>query len=420
MDMGNPGLTQRQNRTARLRSIWFWWLAGLLLSYPILAQQRQRVDVASALSEGNAAMRRGDFQTAISKFEIVTHAMPQFAEGQLNLGIAEEQAGDYPRALKAFSQALKLKPSLPGANLFSGIIEYRLNNFPAAEAAFQRETHIAPRNAKAWMWLGVAELAEDHPEEAVRALDAAYKLNPQDPDVLYHRGRAYLLVSKACYSEMYKLAPHSWRVHDVLGQSDAEAYRTENAIQDFEQAIQAAPSEPGLHEELGDQEWIAGKFDDAAKAYKAELSIDPNATNARYKLGSLLVTLHKAEEGLPLLQTALRTDPTLKDAYYYLGMGEAQIGQDEKAILDLKTAISTAPHSGRAEASYYQLSRIYRREHRTEETADALKNFLALRAANAQHPSAEVTAKPRRRSDLPMSTKYPENGEPLPATPKNP
>ncbi len=63
------------------------------------------------------------------------------------------------------------------------------------------------------MWLGVVNLARDHPEEAVEALDKADKLKPGDPDILYHRGRARLLVSKDSYAEMFKVDPQSWRVH---------------------------------------------------------------------------------------------------------------------------------------------------------------------------------------------------------------
>src|SRR6267154_2670435 len=173
------------------------------------------------------AMQAGRLDEASEGFGAVVIASPTFAEAHFNLGLVREEQGKNSEAIASFQKALHLKPRLRGANLFLGIAEYRLNNLDRAIAAFQKETAISPTDANAWMWLGVAQLAKEQPEEAAASLDRAAKLSPENVDVLYHRGRAHLLVSKNSYEQLFKNDPNSWRVHQVLAQANAEADRHE-------------------------------------------------------------------------------------------------------------------------------------------------------------------------------------------------
>ena len=77
--------------------------------------------------------------------------------------------------------------------------------FKDAEASFLRETRIDPQNPKVFMWLGVCRLAQDDAQGAVAPLDKAHALDPRDVDILYHRGRAYMLVANASYAEMFNV-----------------------------------------------------------------------------------------------------------------------------------------------------------------------------------------------------------------------
>ena len=154
------------------------------------------------------------------------------------------------RAIASFQKAVALKPRLHGANLFLGIAYFRLNRLDKALAAIQKECASYSKDAPAWMWLGVVRLAHGKPEEAAEALDKAAKLAPDDMDILYHRGRAHLQVSKNSYGRMFKVDSHSWRVHQVLAQANAEADRHTDAVAEYLAAIKLAPSQPGLHEPI--------------------------------------------------------------------------------------------------------------------------------------------------------------------------
>src|ERR1700733_1615372 len=187
-------------------------------------------DAKARFEQGNNALRKGNATDAVRDFQEFLRLQPNSAEGYFNLGLALQSAGQLNDSLVALRKAVSLQPSLHGVRLFTGIVNYKLNHLSAAHDELVSETRLEPKNAAGWMWLGVVELAQEHAEAAAAALDKAVALDPTNPDILYHRGRAHLLISKESYSAMFKLSPDSSRVYEVLGQSDAEPYPTDGAI----------------------------------------------------------------------------------------------------------------------------------------------------------------------------------------------
>ena len=373
-------------------------VAGVRLNAQATADDAAR----QAMQQGGAAMAAGNFSGAIAAYQSVTERMPKFAEGYFNLGLALEQADQLDDAHAALEKAIELKPTLRGANLFLGIVEYRQNQFKEAETRLTRETEIDPHSAKAFMWLGVCRLAENDAPGAIAALDKAYALDPKDEDILYHRGRAYMLVANASYDAMFKLDHDSVRVHQVLAEAYAQSYRNQESADEFELAVKMAPHQPGLHEELADQYWVVGKMDRAEADYREELAIDPYATTAKYKLGSLLVLNQNSAEGVKLLRDALHADPKLSDAHYYLGTGLMATDERQQAIREFQLAIAADPKNDRAMLAYYKLAKLYRGMSDQADEESAMQNFLRMRAEEKQRQDTHSAQVARSRSELPV------------------
>jgi tetratricopeptide (TPR) repeat protein len=362
----------------------------------------------SPFEQGNTAMRRGDAAEAVRDFQQFLQLQPGSAEGHFNLGLALQSAGQLEESLTELRKASSLQPGLHGVRMFTGIVNYKLNHLSAAHDELVRETRLESRNAAGWMWLGVVELAQNHAEAAATALDKAAALDPGNLDILYHRGRAHLLISKESYSAMFKLSPESWRVHEVLGQADAEAYREDDAISEFRLAIRAAPREPGLNEELGDACWTMGKLQEADDAYAEEIKIDAANAVALYKLGSLRVTRDDAAGGVPLLERALALDPAIGDAHYYLGKADAALGKDDLAIEQFRLATNPEGTEELRIMSWYQLATLYRNLHRTQEAGEALAVFRQMKAARDRRQESKFQEQGRRRDQLPRQETIPD------------
>jgi len=335
--------------------------------------------------QATEAMRAGRLDEAADGFAAVIASSSAFAEAHFNLGLVREEQGRNADAVACLQRALQLKPRLRGANLFLGIAEYRLNHLDRAIGAFRKEAALAPSDANAWMWLGVAQLAKEQPEDAAVSLDRAAKLDSGNVDILYHRGRAHLLVSKNSYEQMFKTDPNSWRVHQVLAQANAEADRHDEAIAEYRAAIDLAPRQPGLHEELGTEYWKAGKLEPAETELQHELELDPNNVLARYKLGTLEAERGEGAKSKEHIEAALRQNPSIKNSAYYLGRAEMELGNNAAAAEAFNREVS-APDSDpdTVQQAWYQLGIVYRRLHRTEDAQKAFAMFQKLKDESAQ------------------------------------
>lgn len=377
-----------QDPSARRVNAAFWRCAGYaLLTVALLASpafsQAPSPEVGARFAQATQAMRNGNLEEADAGFAAVVKLAPGFAEAQFNLGLVRQQEGRNEEAIQSFQKALTLQPKLRGANLFLGITEFQLNHLDKAAAAVQKETTAYPKDANAWMWLGVVRLAQDRAEDAAEALDRAYKLSPGDQDILYHRGRAHLLVSKDSYAEMFKVDPQSWRVHRVLAQANAEADRHLDAITEYELAIKLAPNQPGLHEELGSEYRNANKIPEAEAAFKRELEIDPNNVLAKYKLGAIAVEQGNGAKGKKLMEEAQREKPGLVHMDYNLGRAEMLLGNDAAAAAHFEQTVKTDTTPEVVEQAWYQLGTIYRRQRRMDEARSAMATYQKLKDADA-------------------------------------
>jgi tetratricopeptide (TPR) repeat protein len=368
----------------------------LVLSGPV-SLFSQSSGFEKAFNQGAQAMRAGDWNGAVGAFTRATEIQPGSAEAQFNLGLARLQQGQSQEAIPAFNHAIELSPKLKGAHLFLGVARYRLNDYAAAIAALRKETQIDVGNAKALMWLGVAQLAAGEAEAAAASLDKAAKLDPSDVDILYHRGRAHMLVSKESYEQMYKADPNSWRVHQALAQSFVEADRLDDAVHECQNALNLRPLEPGLHEELADIYWSQNQLEKAEAAFQEELKIDPESVSSMYKLAVVSLERSKPEVTVSLLSQVLQKSPGYRDAHYQKGRAEAQLDQVNQAIGDFKAQVAIGdradPESLRQ--SYYQLAQLYRRAQQPDESKAALEAFLRLKqkddAAQAQKLQDKVS-----------------------------
>lgn len=361
--------------------------AGLFLLVASVAEaQAPQVppEIVEKFRMASEAMRGGNIDAAGEGFAAIVKESPNFAEGYLNLGLVREEQGRHGDAIANFQKALRLKPGLRGANLFMGIAEYRSNQLDAALTALRKEAAITPKDANAWMWLGIVALEKGDGGEAASALDKAAKLAPDNVDILYHRGRAHLFVSKDSYARMFQADPKSWRVRQILAEANADADRHVDAIAEYEAAIQLAPREPRLHEELGTEYRSIGKMQEAEESFRKELEIDPDNVVAQYKLGVLLTEKGNAAQGKQMIQEALKLRPGLRHADYNLGRAEMLLGNDQAAVEDFERAIKADSDQDVLEQAWYQLGTVLRRMHRTQEAQQAFAMFQKFKDAELE------------------------------------
>lgn len=355
----------------------------------------------SLFLQGTEEMRLAHYEAASANFEKCISLQPDFGQTYFNLGLIRFQQNRFDDAVPLFTRSLRLKPDLRGADLFLGIADYRLDKYADAVAALTKAAKLEPSNPQTLMWLGMAELAADDPRSAAAHLQQAQALKPGDVDILYHLGRAYMQLSKNTYERMYQADPKSWRVHEVLAESFKDADRFDDAIKESRLALDIKPDEPGLHQLLGEIYWEQNNLEKAEAEFEIELKIDPENYTAMYKLASIDVERSKPEMAADLLRQVLREHPESREARYQLGRAEAQLGDTTDAIQDL-ARVTKDPGPIESETlrqTYYQLSQLYRRAQRPEESRLALNEFARLKQEADTEQARKLQDKLKRSTE---------------------
>jgi len=159
------------------------WLV-LLVWIAVLAASGCRPAGPQALSEGERLMRAGKYAEAAEQFEIATQHFPKAAQVWNHLGLAYHGAGAADNARKAYLTALKLDRDLAAARYNLGTLYLEQNQPAGAVAELTSYIIQRPGSTNGLIKLGCAQIAAHQWADAGRNLAAAYKLAPDDPEVL--------------------------------------------------------------------------------------------------------------------------------------------------------------------------------------------------------------------------------------------
>lgn len=360
-----------------------------------LAQPRSATAQASvdeSLRKGTEAIHAGKFDEAEKWFRAAIEASPGNPTALMELGVTELRLGKADVSSDLLQQAIAARPELPGAHLFLGIAYAQMHRVGESVATLSRETELDPKNAQAYMWLGVVEMQAGHPEKATAPLDRAVELAPDDLNILEYRGKAHSDVAYASYARMATIDPNSWHVHKVQGQMYSQQGLHKEAIAEFLQALKSVPGNSDLYEELGNEYRKSSSLDQAQQAFRKELELSPNNPIAMYNLAKIDIEINQSEEGLALLHKVIANYENVPATYFYLGLGEFETGKTADAVASLEKARTMHPEPELAPRIEYELSRVYRKLGRVEESNRAIREYTRLKAENSKLNPAALSA----------------------------
>ncbi len=286
--------------------------------------------------------------TAVYYRESAAHACQQLAR----LAIERQQFG---RAEKYLERSIFWDSSLPG-NRFNLAVA-RIKNADPAGAVEPLIEELGVRADQKDVQQLLANLAlsltEGGDEEAAgKAVDTLLRLNPAVPDL-----------------------------HLLKGDLAARKSQYEEALIEYEIALQKNPSIPEAHYRSGLSLIRLGKFEEAAQQFEAELRLNPRHAKAMYHKAFVLLSQGENEEALPLLEKVVRLEPDYGEAYYELGKAQLEKKQLLVGLANLETAAHLTPGAPHV---FYQLYRGYQASGRTTEAESAFNRYRELKKAQEE------------------------------------
>jgi len=312
---------------------------------------------------------------------------------------------NHSASLEKFSHAAGLQPAHVPLELYLGFGHLLAENVERAGEHYSRALELDAKSVNARIGLAQVALAQQDPERAVRLLEQAVAIAPQEAAVHHHLAHVYGLRGDETAAErerrladtaIVKMQPgemasfvdpprddatlregvsSSWllinsRRHLTAGrEQDARSALEALLAADPEsvpgllayarllvatgdlaraqtmirRALELAPRDATTHAELGMVLARANQPAQAIAAYRRALEIDPNLPEVQSNLASLLFQSGHATEGLDLMRRAGRTFPGRSDVQHNLANLLLMTGEIDEAVTTFQRGLQLDP-----------------------------------------------------------------------------
>ena len=252
------------------------------------------------VERGRRYMSAGDYASAVAEFEPLISRTQKDIEVWLDYGIALLHIDRYSEAIAALESAQVLLRS---------------------DAEIQKEKkpdEIAYLKAQIYYYIGQIYYETGRFDAAIRTCQKAIQLSQN-------------LVGKSGMHDVERLTFFS-NAHANLAMVYEGADQLEQAIVQYQKALELLPEKPSLHRDLAGVYWKKRRYTAAEPHYKQVITHDATDFQAIYRLG--LISLMKEDylEAVSLFKKVIAIEATHVSAYGALGVAYQELGNIPEAI----------------------------------------------------------------------------------------
>lgn len=179
----------------------------------------------------------------------------------------------------------------------------------------------------------------------------------------------------AFWSDVIEASPFSSLGHSGLGNSLSEIGRVDEAIAQFQKAIDIDPDYSDAYNNLGTALLKKGQVDEAITKYRKSMELRPTYTEAHNNLGLALLQNKQLDEAAAEFKKALEINPNYDEAHDNLGVVLFQKGQVEQAMAEFRKAIEITPNHVKA---HNNLGFAYFQKGQTDDAISEFRKALAV------------------------------------------
>jgi len=140
--------------------------------------------------------------------------------------------------------------------------------------------------------------------------------------------------------------------------------------------LNEVPEEAQQHFQRAYEAQMSGRLDEAVEHYRRSIDIHPTA-EAHTFLGWALSYLGRHEEAIAQCKVAISVDPDFGNPYNDIGAYLIELGREAEAIEWLERAKTASRYEPR-HYPYFNLARVYIRQHKIHDAIRELKGALAV------------------------------------------
>jgi tetratricopeptide (TPR) repeat protein len=327
------------------------------------------------------------------------------------------------------SQLFDVRPDVPEGHVATVAWEYYRNgDHERASVEFKRYLKENPHDKTAFMALAWSEYRMYRYRDALRTINQALEIAPDDPDALGIKGcvlaeqgisegkKTMLLMSREIFSQMVEHYGR-WVDHYNFANTLGALGEHETAKSEYEAALEKDDRQAEVWKNLGESYFQLKRHDDELRCYDRALAINPNLTEALFSKGvTLLVIRGDSAQALALFRRARAADPELEKrwphVWYWQARANLGAGNLQAARKDIEKGLQYHPdHHGLLQLKKEVLSQLWELDPKYETEAKAFFKFMIELMPNDFVSFAELMRIYNARGDY--KTMWPEIGRVL-------
>lgn len=257
----------------------------------------------------------------------------------------------YAEAERAFQKLLQIAPERNETRVQQTLaicLQKRGATIQALQCA-KAATKLDPESVNAFRILGECESDLGKTEPAIKALETAHSLAPNDLDVVWLLASAFkaakrphkaIALLKKTTSSLPEKSKQAAKLHRLMYENYLASNDSNSALVAIEKVVTLDPGNASAIVEHAATLYRLGRFEEAKSAALKARSM-PEKDNTlvaiiALKLGQILVHEQKYEEAIPELESAVRHAPADLPALQALAAALRRTGQEDRARALLK------------------------------------------------------------------------------------
>ena len=312
-------------------------------------------------------------------------------QSQFHQALTTAQHGDESQALTLTRDLLAHHPTFePALKLQASLLE-DLGNLPEANASYQAALKLAPNDPELLFKVGLSQLQSHHNPEAISLFTRALKFTPRDRDTLFYLAQAYHLngdndLALKTIQQCLKVDPNNASVWQKYGELLCSSGDNQTALQWLLKARQSDPTLDRIDFDLGVASYRAMDLDQALQYSTQASAHAPNDLTLQALLATIYLKLGRWQDAEPLFHLILQTNPDDPPSLLGLGQSELELKHYQQSADLLEQLLRDDPTQILA---HFYLSRAYAGLGRTADAqyeADLHRTMLEQASSSGVQP----------------------------------
>ncbi len=214
---------------------------------------------------------------------------------------------------------------------------------------YRRVLELCPDSASTHTSIGACFLRKGWPQDAVKALELALRIEPENHEALETIAGAYCLLNQwpraiDAYKRALRVRPNSTESLYNLALAFRNAGEAAQAEAALTAAIEIKPNYIEARLALGNLHLESGRYDEAIRVYREAAHIEPNNASIHYNLGRAYYEKRQLDQAIHAYEKCIALNPKHAAAWHNLGIAYRDRGHKEKAVAALEKAVSLNPN----------------------------------------------------------------------------